>query len=228
MTFHRIEISLDSSVWSKTTEFPCRLSEFEPGVPACDYFLHGWQTAPGNAHTVLVDTASVQYPLCCPEGVVQFCSSQITGSCNPRLSDTPWRLTYTSGVTASSASSVTFDLELVPVTTEVGSPDCSTTNVDEIRLYINPNVTSALAGVILSGNDAAYSLKSDPAPYVAITAGLAFGTPADIILQFDSSVSASDVCTLQLGSYSVCSYVLMGQSGQCCTSADVPTSVISS
>ena len=207
-----IEISLDSSVWSKTTDFPCRQSELEPGVPACDYFLHGWQTAPGNAHTVLVDTASVQYPLCCPEGVVQFCSSQISGSCNPHLSDTPWRLVYTSGVTDSSASSGTFNLELVPVTEEVGTPSCSTTDVAQIRLYINPNLTSSLAGVILAGNDASYNITSDPAPYIAITAGLPFGTAAEVVLQFASSVSAAEVCSLQLGSYSVCNYILMGQS----------------
>ena len=198
----------------------------EPGVPSCDYFLHGWQTTPGNAHVVLVDTPSKEYPLCCPEGVVQFGSSQITGTCNPRLSDTPWRLVFNSDVVTDSQSSVTFDLELVTISDELGTPNCSETNVDEIRLYINPNVTAFLAGVVIAGNDAGYSLQSDPAPYVSIPAGLAFGSAAQIMLQFTAQVSAEDVCPLQLGSYSVCNYVLMGQSGECCTAADVATSLI--
>lgn len=224
--YHSIEISLDSSIWSQTTQFPCRQSVFEPSVPACDYFFHGWQTAPGDSHSILDNTPTQEYALCCPQGVVQFCGSQITGTCNPRLSDSPWRLVYNSGVTTHSVSSITFDMELVPVIVELGTPNCSQTNVDEIRLYINPNVTSALVGVVLGGTDVGYTLQSDPAPYVSIAAGLAYGNTAQVLLQFTSQVSASDVCTLQLGSYSVCNYVLMGQSGQCCTSADVVTSII--
>ena len=226
LLFRRIEISLDSSIWSKTTQFPCRQSVYAPSVPSCDYFLHGWQTAPGDPHQILEDTLTQEYPLCCPQGVVQYCSSQITGTCNPRLSDSPWRLVYSSGVTTNSVSSVTFDMELVPVMMELGTPNCTETNVDEIRLYINPDITSSLVGVVLGGTDVGYTLQSDPATYVSIAAGLAYGDTAQVMLQFTSDVAPSAVCTEKFGSYSVCSYVLMGQSGQCCTAADVATAII--
>lgn len=55
--FFTFEFQLLASAWNDTTRFPCQTSQFEPSLPACDYYLHGWQTAAGQPHTQLQDTA---------------------------------------------------------------------------------------------------------------------------------------------------------------------------
>ncbi len=192
---YTFEISLDSSVWSDTTQFPCRQSAFEPGVPACDYFIHGWQTVPGFPHVILNNTINNQIPLCCPEGVVQFCSSQIGGTCNPRPSSTPWRMLYNSEVTTPTQSSVLFDMELVAVANpSPAMPLCNTTDVSQIQLWVNPDVVATLSSVVVAGQDAGFSVypatyPTDPAQYITITAGLAYNAgSAQVMLQFASQV----------------------------------------
>ncbi len=63
--FYTIQVQLAASAWNDTTKFPCRESLYEPLLPACDYYLHGWQTADGYPRTQLADSGGA----CASEGV---------------------------------------------------------------------------------------------------------------------------------------------------------------
>lgn len=223
---YTIEIALDATQWGDTSRFPCHQSRLIPGFPSCDYFVHGWQTATGDSHTVIVDTLDNSIPQCCPEGVVQFTGSQAEGTCNPFLSDSPWRVTYDSSVSAAGLSSITFDVDEIGTSSNLfpGGIACGNTNVEEIRLYVNQSTTSALTGVLVGGSSVSFAILSDPDTFVSIPSAFVVGGGASqIVLQFSSEVAVADVCPLSLGAFSVCNYILIGQSGQCCTKGDFPT-----
>mmetsp|Transcript_6271 Transcript_6271/g.13772 ORF Transcript_6271/g.13772 Transcript_6271/m.13772 type:complete len:283 (-) Transcript_6271:620-1468(-) len=219
--FYTVEISLPSAIWPDTTKFPCPQSYYEPGAPSCDYWVHGWQTYEGDIRKLKLDTATQQYAQCCPEGVVQFCKGQIGGSCNPRLTDSPWRLDFNRNATAGGLSTLFFDLHLVTPGPQLGIPDCSRMSVEEVKLYINPSQAPKLTGVFINQQSVPVVIKNDPMTYVSIPTLLPYGSPAQIMLQFNSVVSKFDLCTLTVGSYAVCDFKLNGAAGQCCTSGDV-------
>ncbi|KAG1666914.1 hypothetical protein FOA52_005974 [Chlamydomonas sp. UWO 241] len=214
-----VEVSFDSLLWPDTTRMPCRETELELGVPACDYVLTGWQTAPGDVRTPLVPTpGNPDISQCCPGGVVQFCDSAITGSCNPRLSDTPWRLSFNKNETDGVFSTVFFDLNTVPVVAAVEG-GCENPGIDAIVLTINPAVR--LTHVLLNGLTAPFTNTSEG--IVVIDSNIAPGAKGFMMLTFAGVVGASDVCSDNLGSYMACKYQLFGgTSRSCCTEADVP------
>eukprot|EP00955_Chlamydomonas_euryale_P047508 353706-Chlamydomonas_euryale.AAC.2 len=218
----RVEVAFDSQLWPDTTRLPCRESEYELGVPACDYVLTGWQTAPGDPYTLLLPTPSnPDIAQCCPEGVVQFCDAAITGACNPRLSDSSWRLSFNRNATDGTYTTVFFNLETVPVLSPVVG-GCDATSVDTIRLGIDPSVT--LTFVLIDGLSAPFS---QPAPGVVdITANVPAGRASYMMLTFSGTVGASDICSNNLGSYMVCSYQIFSSGGTCCALADVPVEVM--
>lgn len=136
----RVEVAFDSTVWPDTTRLPCRPSEYELAVPSCDYVLSGWQTVPGDAYTLLLPTPeNPDIAQCCPEGVVEFCDARITGSCNPRLSDNPWRLSFNRNDIEGGFTRVFFDLTTVPVLSSIAG-GCESPGVDTIRLTMNPGM----------------------------------------------------------------------------------------
>lgn len=70
---------------------------------------------------------------CCPEGVVHLCKEQIDSVCNPRLSDTPFRLQFVGNGTAGAfKTNVKFMLSSVALGEPLGEPDCRGTDVKEV------------------------------------------------------------------------------------------------
>ncbi len=47
-----IEVSLNSAMWPSTSTFPCERSIYSPEANVCDFFIHGWQTLPGEPDKV--------------------------------------------------------------------------------------------------------------------------------------------------------------------------------
>lgn len=91
------------------------------------------QTCPTHTHTGNpLPPAGELIPGCCPEGVVQFCSQQITSACNPYLSDTPYRLEFASNATTGTKTFVNFDLKPVTMGPQLGAVDCSQTDVKKV------------------------------------------------------------------------------------------------
>ncbi|KAJ9526981.1 hypothetical protein QJQ45_025308 [Haematococcus lacustris] len=173
--FYTVEVQVNASVWRDTTRFPCLPSLYEPGVPACDYQLHGWQTAPGNHRLQLEDSTGYRYPACCPEGVVQFCKQQINSQCNPRLSDTPYRLQYVDTRTTGTRTTVNFRVTSVAVGAQLGTPACDGSDLAEIKLYVNSSAASALTGATFNGNAISPSSGSDPEQYILLPVNVAAG-----------------------------------------------------
>lgn len=217
--FITIEISLDATLWPETQRFPCRQSTMAPGITACDYFVHGWQTVPGNAGIVIPTSPDV--PQCCPEGAVVLQGTPPSGECNTYLSDAPWRLEFDSNNTLPTSSAFTFHLQPTG-TRPMGTPDCTSTNVDALKLYIDAAMAASLSNVVVRDMSVRFELRTDPMLYVSIPTGVPSGGPAtEVQLQFAAQVGVNDVCTLKLGTHSVCNYQLEGSTGTCCTRGDV-------
>ena len=189
----RLEITMDSASWSDAARFPCKMSFYQPSMPACDFFFHGWQTKDGDSRAPKMGLLDAQ---CCPEGVVRFAAQQVQGTCNARLSDSPWRIKYVSNSAGTSMSTVEFALEFANVGSQLSS-DCGSTPVDEVKLYINPGRAAALQNVLVDSKSVPVIIKNDPSVYVSIdTAGFVNGT--SITLQFFSKVrgvtEGIDIC----------------------------------
>lgn len=78
-------------------------------------------------------------PGCCPEGVVQFCKEQISSTCNPRLSDTPYRVEFVSNATVGDLTKLKFMVFPVSLGPQLGTPDCSQTDIAQVRLCDSPS-----------------------------------------------------------------------------------------
>ncbi|KAJ9509986.1 hypothetical protein QJQ45_011680 [Haematococcus lacustris] len=225
--FYTVEVQLDATVWRDATRFPCKSSVLEPGGPACDYYLHGWQTAPGLPRRQLEDSTGYQTSGCCPQGVVQFARQQITSQCNPRLSDTPYRLQYADMHTIGTLSTINFRVVSVAVGTQLGTPACDGADLAEIKLYVENATVSTLAGATFNGNAIVPSTGSDPEPYVLLPVNIAAGAVNSILSVTFNNLpgGAASVCSLRVGSLSVCNYVLNGlmasNAYQCCARGDV-------
>ncbi|KAJ9527634.1 hypothetical protein QJQ45_025912 [Haematococcus lacustris] len=226
--FYTVEVQVNASVWRDTTRFPCLPSLYEPGVPACDYQLHGWQTAPGNHRLQLEDSTGYRYPACCPEGVVQFCKQQINSQCNPRLSDTPYRLQYVDTRTTGTRTTVNFRVTSVAVGAQLGTPACDGSDLAEIKLYVNSSAASALTGATFNSNAISPFSGSDPEQFILLPVNVAAGAvDSPLSLTFTGlRGGVAAVCSLHVGSFRVCNYVMNGlvsASGyQCCARGDVP------
>lgn len=72
------------------------------------------------------------YPACCPEGVVRF-SKQAASTCNAHISDTPYRMHYMGNNTLGRNTTVVrFMVSPVAIGPQLGSTDCSNTDVAEV------------------------------------------------------------------------------------------------
>ena len=231
-TFYTFEIGFAQSDWADVTKMPCRPSQYEPTLPACDYWVNGWQTQPGNPAVVLPPDERTAG--CCPEGVVSFCSEKIKGTCNPRLSDSPFRLSYvnTSSLVGVRTSSVAFSLTSQAVTNAIGPmeglPDCSNmAALNGVKIYITDAAAAKVAQVALNGAAVTYAVKKDAGgSYVDATVpGNRVGT-GNWVITLNDRFNGTDVCGYKVGSYSVCNYVLNGKSGQCCTMGDMPVATL--
>ncbi|PNH11001.1 hypothetical protein TSOC_002196 [Tetrabaena socialis] len=227
--FFTFEISFAASDWADTTKMPCRPSTFEPSLPACDYWVHGWQTEPGNPANLL--TPDERTAGCCPEGVVSFCNERIKGTCNPRLSDSPFRLNYVNTSMLLRTTSVAFTVTSQTVTNALGPkeglPDCAAMNLQAIKLYVADVAAAKVTQVALNGASVTFSVKKDAAgTYVdaAVPANRA-GT-GNWVVTLGERFNQTDVCGYKVGQYSVCNYVFSGKSGQCCTMGDVAVATI--
>lgn len=220
-----IHIAIDSTHWADTTRFPCKLSQIMPSPSTCDYFVHGWQTVPGDSHMVLEGTDSDPVPQCCPEGIVKF-TSTLDGTCNSYLSDSRWRVMFDSSNSAPGLSSLTFDVDELDGAAQLfpGGIACDKSSLDEIRLYLSANASASLTSVLVAGQSVSYAILSDPDTFVSIPSGFAVGSGAkQIVLQFSSDVSPANVCSASTGSSSVCPYVFLGSQAKCCTRGDLTT-----
>ncbi len=75
-------------------------------------------------------------PGCCPEGVVKFSKQLLDGTCNARLSDTPWRVQFVSNSSDGASTALRLLLTPVAIGAQIGSPDCSTTGLDQVRVAL--------------------------------------------------------------------------------------------
>ena len=126
--------------------------------------------------------------MCCPEGTFTFCTAQSANaglSCNPRLVDSPWRLVFLNNETRGQASQLNFKLQSVAVLSQMGSPDCSTTDVSVINLFIPTEVSKNLLSVIVADNDAPFTIQGDQ---VVIQTSLQAGATTTLSLGFASKV----------------------------------------
>lgn len=74
-------------------------------------------------------------PGCCPEGVVNFCSERITSKCNPRLSDTPFRVQFIGNGTENSMTQLKLMIMPVAIGAQLGTPDCSKTDLAQVCIH---------------------------------------------------------------------------------------------
>ncbi|KAG2498618.1 hypothetical protein HYH03_003366 [Edaphochlamys debaryana] len=224
---YTFEIAFAQKDWADTEKMPCRQSQYEPSLPSCDYWIRGWQTAPGNPMEVL--TPDEKTAGCCPEGVVSFCSEKIKGTCNPRLSDSPFRLAYVNATspTGIRTTAVTFNVTAQTPSNPIGTPDCTRMSLQSVKLYITAEAAAKVASVTLNGLAAAYSVKKDAAgDYIdAAVPGSRPGTGIWTV-NLSERFSGTDVCAYQVGQFTVCNYVLNGNNGQCCTMGDAPVTTM--
>ena len=197
-----------------------------PSSTTCDYYVHGWQTVPGDSHTVLTGPDSDPVPQCCPDGVVQF-TSTLDGTCNSYLSDSRWRIMYDSSSSAPGLSSLTFDVDELDGAAQLfpGGIACDKSPLDEIRLYLNANASASLTSVLVAGQSVSYAILSDPDTFVSIPSRFAVGSGAkQFVLQFSSDVAPGALCSASSGSFSVCPYIFLGSKGTCCTRGEAKVS----
>lgn len=226
--FYTFEIGFNAADYADTTQLPCKPSKFEPLLPACDYFVHGWQTDPYNSSALLPPDDLVAG--CCPEGVVQFCSEQISGSCNPRLSDTPLRLGFTSSDEAGGKTMLHFMVSSSPVTHSlynVTSPplaDCSAMDLAYIKLYVAPNIAQSYAVdfALDATNVQNFTSGVDSiGSYIQAYVPPGYTGLGDWTLELFGSFTKDQVCSYKAGLFSVCAYVLGNAAEDCCSLGDV-------
>lgn len=226
--FYTFELGFAASDYADTTKLPCRASKFEPSLPSCDYWIHGWQTDPDDSSKVI--TPSERVAGCCPEGVVQFCSEQISGTCNPRLSDSPYRLSFvsTQQFTGQRTTTVTFQVTQQAVTnplfntTVPALPDCSSMSLQSVKLFVSADAAARVAQVAFNGVTAAYTVGKDATGNFisAAVPGSRTGVGSWVVT-LSERFEKEQVCSLKVGQFSVCNYVFNGQSGLCCSMGDV-------
>ncbi|EFJ49915.1 extracellular matrix glycoprotein pherophorin-V31 [Volvox carteri f. nagariensis] len=225
--FYTFEIAFSTSNWADTTKLPCRVSAFTPGLPSCDYSIHGWQTVPGNPSAILPPNELTAG--CCPEGIVSFCSERINSTCNPRLTDSPFRLNYvnTSQEPAITETTLSFQISAQPVTNPLGPqeglPDCSGMTLQSVKMYMADTAVAAVKGIVLSSGVLSYSVGKDATgAYVDVEVPSSRSGLGRLLIVLSGLFNQTDVCAYKVGQYSVCNYVFKGASGSCCAMGDVP------
>ncbi len=227
--FLTFEIGFDINDWADTTKMPCKKSAYEPSLPTCDYFLHGFQTEPGNPSLML--PPDDRTPGCCPEGVVSFCSERIKGTCNPRLSDSPYRLRYLNSTQLLRTTMVAFQVFTKPVSHPIGPkeglPDCSNMMLGSWKLYLSDAAADKFVQMSYNGITVETSKGRDAAGWYIESdiPGSRSGT-GNWVLTLDERFDDVDVCGYNVGQFSVCNFVFNSKFGTCCTMGDAIMSMI--
>ncbi|KAG1658458.1 hypothetical protein FOA52_005622 [Chlamydomonas sp. UWO 241] len=145
------------SYWNNTNAFPCGPSMFVNESGVCDYQLHGSQVRDG---VKLEDSLGQNIAACCPQGVYVEKPDELCGCVDNKL-DSPYRLTAYHPV-SSPDDTTTFLMEVVGDLDEtLPSVDCTTSDLDAIRIYISPAYKYFITGAVYMGVSVNYTIGSD-------------------------------------------------------------------
>ncbi len=101
--------------------------------------------------------------------------------------------------------------------------------VSQVKLYVTQEAANTLSGVTVGNAAVTYSKGADPQPFILINTNIGRGTLNNVAVTLSFSQlegGAQGICQENMGSYSVCSYILNCSSAsdgsyQCCAHGDV-------
>ncbi|KAJ9516912.1 hypothetical protein QJQ45_027346, partial [Haematococcus lacustris] len=229
-----------ASGWTNTQKFPCRPSALSPGDEgACDYQVIGSQTVPGNATSIL-GAAEYNVPNCCPNGVVTWFPGSDDTCCIDNLAENPYRLMFMGQPADNMAFDFTLQYSAVPSTGLPPDPavtNCSTSDVDQILLYVDALSVPAIQSVLVGGAPTTWLRETDPyrAWIRIINLHHTSTSPTSVTLQLNRPLQPAELCTASVATSTLCEYVLRGnfettQSGasswSCCPHGTTPAQVV--
>ncbi|KAG2440750.1 hypothetical protein HXX76_003607 [Chlamydomonas incerta] len=222
-----VSFAVAKASWTDASLFPCPASKWDPSGPTCDYWLHGYQTAPGNPQEPLIDPEVI--PACCPEGVVHMCPPGTPGSCLAAPDASPYTLTFAGRARNGADTVFSFSLAHRNVRSA-----CSAMAIDNMLLYVaKPFATAAVTATLGGVSTKVVAGAEGPTSYLNISmSSYASVAPGTVTVTVKGDVALSDLCvTPAAGGSRVCNYVLKGAqrtSGNtqaCCPGGDIPATL---